>query len=64
MRLALYIVSAILLLPGALFFLQGMSLVPSRIMFGKQEWVVIGGVMVILGAALAIFARLRVRERT
>ncbi len=62
MRLILYVVSAVLILPGALFFLQGMSLVPSRIMYGKAEWVVIGGGMVLVGAALALFANRRVRK--
>lgn len=48
-------VSVILILAGGLFFLQGMSLLPSRVMYGKPEWVVIGGAMVVVGAALVVF---------
>jgi hypothetical protein len=59
MKTILYVSSAILILPGALFFLQGMSLVPSQIMYGKPEWVVIGAGMVVVGAALALYANLR-----
>ncbi len=55
MRSVLYVISLILILAGGLFFLQGMSLVPSRVMYGKPEWVVIGGIMVVIGAALAVF---------
>ncbi len=55
MKLSLYTVSVILILAGGLFFLQGMSLLPSRVMYGKPEWVVIGGAMVVVGAALVVF---------
>lgn len=62
MKSILYIVSIILILAGGLFALQGLSLVPSRLMYGKQEWVIIGAGMVIVGAALAVFASLRARR--
>ena len=59
MRWILTLVGAILILSGGTFFLQGMSLLPSRVMYGRQEWVVIGGAMVLVGAALIVFTRLR-----
>ncbi len=62
MKWILYVVSVILILSGGLFALQGLSLVPSRVMYGKSEWVVIGGAMVVIGAALAVFANRRVRK--
>jgi hypothetical protein len=58
MRWFLTIVGAILFLAGAVFFLQGMRLLPSQLMYGKPEWVVIGGVMVVAGLALIGFTRL------
>lgn len=57
MRWIPYIVSVILILAGGVFFLQGMSLLPSRVMYGKPEWVVIGAGMVIAGAAIIFFQR-------
>ncbi len=57
MKLILYIVSAILILAGGVFALQGMSLLPSRVMYGKPEWIVIGAAMVIVGAAIIFFQR-------
>lgn len=57
MKVTLYAVSVILILAGGLFALQGLSLVPSRVMYGKPEWVVIGGAMAVVGVAIAVFAK-------
>jgi hypothetical protein len=54
-----FIISLILVLAGGVFFLQGMRVLPSRLMYGQPEWVVIGAVMVLLGAALAVFVNRR-----
>ncbi len=59
MKWFLYVVSVILVLAGGVFFLQGMRVLPSRLMYGQPEWVVIGAVMVILGAGLAVFVNRR-----
>jgi hypothetical protein len=59
MKPVMNVVSAILILAGGVFFLQGMRVLPSRLMYGQPEWVVIGAVMVILGAALAVFVNRR-----
>ena len=50
-----YVVSAILILAGSVFFLQGMRLLPSQVMYGKPEWIVIGAGMVVGGAGLIVF---------
>lgn len=42
--------AAVLVLAGAVFALQGLRLLPSRVMYGRDEWVVIGAVMVAIGA--------------
>lgn len=52
MKRILYAVSVILILAGGVFALQGMALLPSRVMYGKPEWIVIGAVMVIVGVAI------------
>ena len=51
--------SVLIIVSGALFAAQGLSLAPSRVMYGRQEWVVIGGAMILAGAALIVFTRLR-----
>jgi hypothetical protein len=60
MKLILYIVSVILILAGGVFALQGMSLLPSRVMYGKPEWIVIGAGMIIVGAVI-IFSQRRAK---
>ena len=40
----------LLVLAGAVFALQGLQILPSRVMYGQVEWVVIGAVMVAIGA--------------
>ncbi len=62
MKWALYVIILILILAGGLFFLQGMSLLPSRVMYGKPEWVVIGGAMVVVGAALVVFTNRKAKR--
>ncbi len=57
MRWIPYIVSVILILAGGVFLLQGMRLLPSQVMYGRPEWVVIGAGMVIVGAAIIFFLR-------
>ena len=49
--------AAILLIAGAVFTLQGLRVLPSAVMYGKPEWIVIGAAMVV-GAAAALW-RLR-----
>jgi len=51
------IIAALLIIAGAVFTLQGLSLLPSRVMFGKSEWVVIGAGMMLVGAILFAWRR-------
>lgn len=57
MKQAWLIVGAVLILAGSVFFLQGMRVLLSQVMYGKPEWIVIGAGMVIAGAALIFFQR-------
>ena len=59
MNVIAYVISVLVILMGAGFALQGLSLLPSRVMYGRPEWVVIGGAMVLAGVALIVFTRLR-----
>ena len=51
-RLPLVIPAVLLILVGGVFALQGAGLLPSAVMHGKPEWLVIGIVMVAAGAFL------------
>lgn len=59
MKQVLYVISAILILAGGVFFLQGIRILPSALMYGKTEWVVIGAGLVIVGAVLALVVNRR-----
>ena len=52
MRLPLMIPAVLLILVGGIFALQGAGFLPSAVMHGKPEWLVIGLVMVIAGLFL------------
>ena len=51
---------AVAVLPaGIVFALQGLSLLPSRIMYGRPEWIVIGAAMVTVSGVLLWRSRAR-----
>jgi hypothetical protein len=60
MRTFALIVAALLIVFGALFFLQGIGLVGGSGMTGDRTWAVIGPVMVVVGLGLGlVFLRRR-----
>lgn len=52
MRAAVRIVAVIALLAGAVFFFQGIGIIPGSFMTGRSEWAVIGAALVAGSAAL------------
>ncbi len=44
---------------GCVFALQGLRFLPSPLMYGKPEWVVIGGAMVIVSAIVLTRSAIR-----
>jgi uncharacterized membrane protein HdeD (DUF308 family) len=59
MKSLLNVVGVLLILAGGVFFLQGIRILPSPLMYGKTEWVVIGAIMVVVGIVLSVIARHR-----
>jgi hypothetical protein len=59
MKILLNVVAVLLILPGVIFFLQGINVFPGSFMSGQTQWVINGGVMIILGAGLLWFANFR-----
>lgn len=49
---------AVVFLAGAVFALQGLRVLPSAVMYGKPEWIVIGvAMMVVSGGSLLRLSR-------
>jgi hypothetical protein len=55
MKVIVYGISVIIILSGAVFALQGLRFLPSAVMYGKPEWVVIGGLMILAGVTFIAF---------
>lgn len=49
---AIQLVAVLVGIAGVLFTLQGLQLLPSRLMYGRPEWVAIGAVMVAVSAVV------------
>jgi hypothetical protein len=59
MRIALNIVSALCLLTGAVWFLQGMNVLPGSFMTGQKKWAVYGAIVFVVGLGLLLAANRR-----
>ncbi len=59
MRVLLNIVAVLLFLPGLVFFLQGINVLPGSYMSGNPQWVVNGGIMMAVALGLFLFANRR-----
>ena len=59
LKIVLNIVGVLLILPGIVFFLQGINVLPGSYMSGNPQWVINGGIMVLIGASLLWFANRR-----
>lgn len=61
MRIGGTIVGIILILLGLLWVLQGSNVIGGSVMSGQNQWLVIGIVVVIIGAIVTWWARRRLR---
>jgi hypothetical protein len=59
MKIALNIVGVLLVLFGAIWFLQGINVLPGSFMSGQIRWAVYGGIAVAVGVALLVAAKRR-----
>lgn len=57
MRIFLNIIGILLILAGGTFFLQGISILPGSFMTGDPQWAIKGGILVLIGIGLMIWAR-------
>ena len=59
MNLTLKIIGACLMLAGAVWFLQGINIIPGSFMTGQIEWAVYGGIAFVAGAGLLVWVNRR-----
>ena len=59
MKISLNVFGVILILAGGVFFLQGINLLPGSFMRGDPQWVVNGGILIIVGIGLILWASRR-----
>jgi len=56
MKIFLNIAGILLILAGGTFFLQGINVLPGSYMTGDPQWVINGGIMVVIGLGLMFWA--------
>jgi hypothetical protein len=57
MKVVVRIVSAIFLLIGTIWFLQGINVLPGSFMTGQMRWAVRGGILFVIGVAGLLWAK-------
>ncbi len=62
MKIVLYVLGVLFILGGAVWFLQGVNVLPGSFMSGQSQWAVRGGLLALLGLVL-IFVASRIRAR-
>ena len=56
MKWILSIIAVLIFLAGLVFFLQGINILPGSYMTGDPQWVINGGIMMVIGAGLFFVA--------
>jgi len=52
-------IGIILILAGGIFFLQGLNVLPGSYMSGDPQWVINGGIMIVIAIGLLVWANWR-----
>jgi len=63
MKITLNIAGGILVLFGAIWFLQGINILPGSFMTGQIRWAVYGGIAVAVGISLLLATNRRPKSR-
>jgi LPXTG-motif cell wall-anchored protein len=56
MRIILNIIAVLGILIGGVWFLQGINVLPGSIMTGQSQWALYGGIAIVAGIGLLVFA--------
>jgi len=57
MKLLLNSIAILLILAGSVFFLQGIDVLPGSYMKGDPQWAINGGILIIVGIGLILWAK-------
>ena len=57
MRIALNVVGVVLVIIGAIWFFQGINVLPGSFMTGQTQWAVYGGIAFVVGGISLFIAR-------
>jgi hypothetical protein len=58
-KIAMYVVGAMLMLAGIVWFLQGINILPGSFMTGDIRWAFYGGIAFFIGLGLILWASRR-----
>lgn len=59
MKTILNIIGVLLILTGGVWFLQGINVLPGSFMTGQIQWAIYGGLAIVIGIGLLLFANRR-----
>jgi hypothetical protein len=59
MKIVLSIIGVLIGLAGLVWFFQGIGVLPGSVMTGQTQWAIYGGIAVVVGVALLVFANRR-----
>ncbi len=63
MRIILYVIGALLILSGGVWFLQGINVLPGSFMTGQIQWAFYGAIAMAAGIGLLVFANQRKKSK-
>jgi hypothetical protein len=59
MKVVLNIIGVLLVLAGGVWFLQGINVLPGSFMTGQIQWAIYGGIAVLAGIGVLVYANRR-----
>jgi hypothetical protein len=59
MKIVLSIIGVVLVIVGAIWFLQGINILPGSFMTGQTKWAIYGAISFIVGVGVLLFTYLR-----
>jgi len=59
MKIVLSIIGVVLVIVGAIWFLQGINILPGSFMTGQTKWAIYGAISFIVGVGVILFTYLR-----
>ena len=57
MKTVLYVIGGLLILSGAIWFLQGINILPGSFMSGNPQWAINGAIAIVIGLGLILLGR-------